>query len=156
MDGLKKFIKRKKVTVCNAVNTSDYDIIDGKTCIEYWLDKRTLPVFCPVCHKQLKKEDAVGGHVINLFGKKHVFITPMHGACNSKKEKAAFFKVHEPDLVKIPKEDEQKILKDPENGRLLRLLINAIVSTMIRNHGDSKKLNKTNVYKITTKGNNPG
>ena len=129
MNAVKRFKNRKRLWACNALNTSDYDTIEGQSCIDFWLSHKNgrRIVLCPVCHDLLKKSEAVGGHVIVFDGKdNYVCITPMHSDCNTKREKAGPFEVLEADLVRVPEEDEEAILADPDNKKLVtqnRLII---------------------------------
>ena len=52
--------------VCNALNTSDYDMIDGMDCIDYWsVSKNEKARYCRVSRKEETPDDKlVGGHVI--------------------------------------------------------------------------------------------
>ena len=107
-----------KVLVCNALNTSDYDVIDGKDCITYWREKkhRLKVTWCRACHNPNSDEDAiVGGHVMTVFGTPHIYITPIHDSCNKLQKKLDAFPVDESDLVPVPKDQETAILNDPVN-----------------------------------------
>ena len=123
-----KTIKRSSVLkiVCNALNTADYDKIEGKDCIDYWKEKKPgIKVhICPACNKPLGDEDVVGGHVIDfLSSSPHVYITPLHDACNKRRGDLPFFKVKLGNLVQVPKDDEEKILAMHENIEEIKVKI---------------------------------
>lgn len=104
--------------VCNALNTTDYDQIDGLDCIDYWSEKRNEPArFCRVSHKEgTPGNKLVGGHVITIDkGTPHVYIVPMLSSYNAMKENLPAFFVDDESLVEVPRDQEQKILSDPDN-----------------------------------------
>lgn len=45
----------------------------------------------------------------------HVYITPIHDACNKQRSDLPYFKVKLSNLVQVPKDDEEKILAMNEN-----------------------------------------
>ena len=104
--------------VCNALNTSDYDMIDGMDCIDYWsVSKNEKARYCRVSRKEETPDDKlVGGHVITFNALvPHVYIVPMLSSYNARKEKLESFDVDENSLVRVPEEQERKILSDPAN-----------------------------------------
>ena len=107
------------IYVCNALNTEEYDKIEGKSCIDYWCEKTGgLWFYCRACHSLIEPSNGiVGGHVIDFLSETpHIYITPIHDICNKRKGELPYFLVAENDLVRIPKADEeQKILNDEEN-----------------------------------------
>lgn len=122
-----KLIYNKKrrpmiIKVCNALNTSDYDEIEGMNCIDYW-DEHVLNRTCDrdICRKSKNpaSEDdiIVGAHVIGYKDQRlGVFIVPILKSYNGKKGNLEPFCVDEDDLVRIPnREDERKILLDKDN-----------------------------------------
>lgn len=108
-----------KLVVCNALNTSPYDIIDGMSCLEYWQHHRPFLNIqkCRACGKVGTEDNPiVGGHVISILGgERHVFITPIHEKCNLKRGKLFPFVVYASNLYPIPAEDEKRILADEDN-----------------------------------------
>ena len=106
--------------VIQAVNTQDYDSIDGLSCIAYW--KRENPYsadpirYCRATLAPATPQDAiVGGHVIGIKnGTPHVYITPILNSVNASGN-PEIFGVDERDLVRVPDEHEQAILADNDN-----------------------------------------
>lgn len=115
------------MTVYQAVNTSEYDNINGMSCHEYW--KRNNPhvkdsiCFCRATSEYGTEDDPiVGGHVIGLDnGEPHVYITPILNSVN-KKNDPKIFNVDEVNLVQVPTDDEKAILSDKENQQIVRCL----------------------------------
>lgn len=115
-------MSKNMIKVFNAINTSDYDKIEGKDCIDYWDDNVIDRTYDRnVCRKSKEKasEDdiIVGAHVIGYKDQRlGVFIVPILKSYNGKKGNLEPFCVDEDDLVRIPnREDERKILLDKDN-----------------------------------------
>lgn len=112
------------IWVCNALNTAEYDKIEGKPCIDYWLKKTSgLWFYCRACRSMIEpNNNIVGGHVIDfLSGKPHVYITPIHDRCNKQQGNLPYFSVSENDLVRIPDSGiEAKILDDDANKKQIQ------------------------------------
>ncbi len=111
--------------VIQAVNTSNYDQINGRSCIDYWCTQRPFrrSDYCRVTNKIPQGTDSiVGGHVLGYEnGSPHVYITPILSSVN-KEHRIITFNVTDTDLVRVPLADEKAILSDPENKELLRKL----------------------------------
>lgn len=122
-----KIRKPIHIKVCNAINTSDYDKIEGKDCIDYW-DEHAIHRTCDrdICRKSKEKasedDSIVGAHVIGYTSQGlRVFIVPILKSFNDKKGNLEPFEVEENDLVRIPnEEDERKILLDKENQEQIK------------------------------------
>lgn len=120
-------MSKNMIKVFNAINTSDYDKIEGKDCIDYWDDNVIDRTYDRnVCRKSKEKasedDSIVGAHVIGYTSQGlGVFIVPMLKSNNNKKENLEPFEVEENDLVRIPnEEDERKILLDKENQEQIK------------------------------------
>ena len=111
--------------VIQAVNTSKFDDINGKSCIDYWRSQRPYrdDSCCRATKEKAQGDDKiVGGHVIGYAnGFPHVYITPILSSVN-KEHNIITFNVAEADLVQVPLQDERAILSDPDNKELLRRL----------------------------------
>ena len=109
--------------VIQAVNTSKFDDINGKSCIDYWRSQRPYrdDSCCRATQKKAQGDDKiVGAHVIGYAnGSPHVYITPILNSVNTSGSPFAF-NVAEADLVQVPLQDERAILSDPDNKELLR------------------------------------
>ncbi len=104
--------------VCNALNTDVYGKIDGMDCIDYWSAIKNEPAkFCRVSGRtETSTNKLVGGHVISIDEKEpHVYIVPMLSNYNSMRENLKAFFVDESSLVRVPIDQEQQILNDPDN-----------------------------------------
>ena len=122
------------IYVCNALNTVDYDTIEGKPCIDYWCEKTSgLWFYCRACHSWIEPSNpVVGGHVIDFLSETpHVYITPIHDRCNKQRETLPYFFVSPTDLVRIPNpEEEQKILSDEDNIRQIKWMKEAFLTNL--------------------------
>ena len=111
--------------VIQAVNTSNYDHINGRNCIDYWRSQRPYnrSGYCRATNRLPQGTDSiVGGHVIGYEnGFPHVYITPILSSVNTERN-IITFNVVETDLVRVPLQDERAIMSDPENRELLRKL----------------------------------
>ena len=111
-----------KKLVCNALNTSDYDVIEGMSCIDYWCKthNQSNAEICRACGKRAKDDDEIiGAHVMSLNETpRHVYVVPMHRSCNSRQAGLGSFEVDEFNLSIVPANQEKKILNDPENVNL--------------------------------------
>jgi hypothetical protein len=130
--GGKKNTAMAKKLVCNALNTSKYDSIDGMSCIDYWCNthNQNSAEFCRACGERAKDgDDIIGAHVMSLNETpRHVYIVPMHRSCNSKQADLGSFEVDEYNLSSVPSTQENKILNDPDNVNLRTdLLVNDIL-----------------------------
>ena len=111
------------IKVCNALNTSDYDEINGMDCLEYWAqEKNEQPWICRCSGRIETKDDRlVGGHVISIDNyTPHVYIVPMLSSYNSMKNNLKAFNVDESSLVRVPADQERKILMDPANVKEIK------------------------------------
>ena len=111
-----------KIKVCQAANTSDFDLINGISCLNYW-QMKSPNLQEPICYCRAKRKEGtaddplVGGHVIGLIGGvPHIFITPILNSVNVSDEPRVF-EVNMDDLVRVPNEDELAILADNENKK---------------------------------------
>lgn len=116
-----------KIRVLQAVNTSDYDNIQGRSCIDYWSDNATNNRDANYCRATDERGDEdnpiVGGHVIAVInGRPHIYITPILNNVNLTRD-PAIFKVDTEDLAQVPTDDENAILADIENQKLVSALI---------------------------------
>ena len=116
-----------KIKVIQAVNTSDYDQIDGLSCIKYWENntpyRQESVRYCrATLHYATETDSLVGAHVIGIVdGQPHVYITPILSSVNTSNDPESFM-VDTKDLVRIPLKDEQAILLDRANKmRILKL-----------------------------------
>lgn len=116
-----------RIDVIQAENTNEFDRINGGTCIAYW--RNNVPQsedsfsYCRATHRYGTQSDIlVGGHVIGIVdGMPHVFITPILDSVN-KSDNPKIFEVDERDLVQVPSADEQVLLTDKDNQRLVEVL----------------------------------
>ena len=135
--------------VINAVKTEDYDIIEGKSPIQYWRDDpRTNNEM--VCRNCGSHENIGGGHVIgHIDGDYHICITPLCQNCNNQRESLPTFDVQSIDLVRIPMKHEHELFQMKENQtQKFRLIDEMIGST-----GSSKQKSKDERYSTMAKGN---
>lgn len=118
--------------VIQAANTSEFDNIDGMSCIDYWdnnaPNKQETIRFCRATGDSGTEEDRiVGGHVLGFDGDvPHVYITPILSSVNTS-ENPLTFDVDVSDLIQVPIEDERAIIIMDENKKRLHML-----STMLR------------------------
>lgn len=138
----------RKIWVCNALDTEDYDRPDGMgSCLEFWKreqDKTLFPAdpdICRVRHNNgIPSSPIVGAHVIGFMeGKPHVYIVPMHDSCNLKKQSLEPFRVLRSDLVRVPNLDERAILNMKSNklqiAKMQKFVQNGIVKRFRRLSG---------------------
>jgi len=104
----------KYLTVCNALNTSEYEYSGEGGWKEYWRENKTnidFPRICPACGVPMSEDEAVGGHVMDYTNKK-VYITPMHSGCNTKQKKLEPFEIEYKYLAPVPNGDSEDIIND--------------------------------------------
>ncbi len=125
MESLKDYLKKRmlsKLWVTNALNTSAYDKINGQSCIDYWrsmLPGRDDKTCRATMGKAVGDDIIVGGHVISVYSKEpKVYITPILKSINKGNCKRLFL-VDINDLVRVPIEQEEAILRDPDNVKLI-------------------------------------
>ena len=115
------------VKVCQAVNTTNYDTINGDSCINYWNNNapndRQAILMCRATSGNDSEDDPiVGGHVIGINNHyPHVYIVPILRSVNTSGN-PRIFSVEEEDLVQVPTNQENAILADRENQNLARIL----------------------------------
>lgn len=115
------------IKVIQAANTSDFDRINGESCITYWEENKPNnhePIrFCRATLTPATIEnDIVGGHVLAYVDDEpHVFITPILSSVNTSEDPMSF-DVNDSDLVQVPIEDEEAILNMDENKKRLKML----------------------------------
>lgn len=123
----------RKIWVCNALDTEDYDHPDGMgSCMEYWereQNKKPYPAdasYCRANHQDSAPNSPIeGGHVIGFMEQKpHVYIVPIHKSCNLLKHNLEPFRVFRSDLIRVPYKDERDILKMKSNKlQMIRMQI---------------------------------
>ena len=115
------------IKVIQAVNTSEYDVINGCSCIEYWtknISGRDSSTCRATGRQETLNDSIVGGHVIGIINNTpHVYIVPILNSVNVSEDPMTF-DVDESDLVQVPFHDEQIILNDPQN-RIRKKMLNA-------------------------------
>lgn len=117
--------------VINAVKTAKFDIIDGKSSIQYWRDN-SRSHDDTLCRKCGSRENIGGGHVIgHIDGDYHICIIPLCQECNNQREELPPFDVLSKDLVRIPIEQELELFKKKENQAQKHRLINAMINPAI-------------------------
>ena len=114
------------IKVIQAVNTSEYDVINGCSCIEYWTKNKSGrdSSTCRATGRQGTLNDSiVGGHVIGIINNiPHVYIVPILNSVNAS-DNPLMFDVEENDLLQVPCNDEQEILNDSMN-RTRKIMLN--------------------------------
>ena len=125
VESLKDYLKKRMqpmLWVTNALNTTAYDKIDGQDCIDYWRSKHPGrdDKTCRFTKRNAVGNDIiVGGHVISVYVKEpKVYITPILKSVNSGNDRQ-IFAVDIDDLARVPKEQEEAILRDPDNVMLV-------------------------------------
>ena len=123
------------IQVFSALESKDYDSIDGKDCRRWWEDttgKKFSRCMTGQCRDQYGKHVEnvadVGGHVIDLATGTHVYIVPMCSSCNNRKDLSSFSVLRNaaPECTNIGKQYE--LTQKASNIRLRKRIKRSILS----------------------------